>query len=192
MIALNYFLDNYGQNHTDYKDYTAYAQDNIAFVPAVQRGKKKLVKPVEAFSTPEWEPLGFPVLDITLGKDAVYKLGIKEHPPTSQLVNFLKTSPPTTEVQAREWFGVLSRRISGLCNILSDGCVCTDLEKTSPLLSWLCWLRCASSRPPMIPKGPRGPNWHRQTSATSRANLAINCIPNCSPSSTLVLQQTVF
>ena len=126
-VALSYFLDNYGQNHTDYKDYTAYAQENIAFVPAIQKGEKKLVKPVEAFSIPEWEPLGFPVVDPTLGKDAVYKLGIKEHPPTSQLVSFLKTSPPTTKAQACEWFGILSRRISGLYNNQSYECSRADL-----------------------------------------------------------------
>ena len=119
-VALSYFLDNYGQNHTDYKDYTAYAQENISFVPAIQKCEKKLAKPVEVFSVPEWEPLGFPVVDPALGKDAIYKLGIKEHPSTSQLVNLLKTSPPTTEAQAQEWFGILSRRISGLCDIRSD------------------------------------------------------------------------
>ena len=116
MDALGYFLNNYGQNHTDYKDYIAYARENIAFVPAIQKGEKKLVKPVEAFSVPDWGALGFPILDPTLGKDAVDKLGIKEHPPTSQLVALLEKSPPTTESQACEWFGILSCCIPGLCN----------------------------------------------------------------------------
>jgi len=192
VAALDYFLENYGQNHTDYKEYTAYAKENIAFVPAIQKGQKKLVKPVEVFAKPDWETLGFPILDPTLEEDAVYKLGIKEHPPTSQLVNCLKTSPPTTEAQAREWFGVLSRRISGLCNIQSDKCACVDPGQTSPLLSWLYYPRCASFLPPTISPSPQALDWRRQTNATLRANPTINSIPNCSPSSTLVLRQTVF
>ena len=112
-IALDYFLDNCMQKYTDY---TVDAYANIAFVPAIHRGQKKLVKPLEVFSNLEWQSLGFPVLDPGLRQDAVTKLKIKEHPPTNQLVRLLQTSPPTTEAQAREWFGVLSRRISGFCN----------------------------------------------------------------------------
>ena len=112
-IALNYFLDNHVQKYTDY---TADAHASIAFVPAIQKGEKKLAKPLEVFSNLEWRSLGFSVLDPSLRQDAVTKLKIKEHPPTNQLVRLLETSPPTTEAQAREWFGVLSRRISGSCN----------------------------------------------------------------------------
>jgi hypothetical protein len=107
-----------------YADYTADAHANIAFVPAIHRGEKKLAKPLEVFSNPDWQTLGFPVLDPTLRQDAANRLKIKEHPPTDQLVRTLEASPPTTEAQAREWFGVLSRRISGLCNAQSDECVC--------------------------------------------------------------------
>ena len=116
-LALNYFLDNYIQKYTDY---TPEAYANIAFVPAIQKGEKKLVKPLEVFSNPEWQSLGFPVLDPALRQDAVNKLKIKQHPPTNQLVRLLETSPPNTETQAREWFGVLSRRISGLCHAPSN------------------------------------------------------------------------
>ena len=116
-FALNYFLDNYIQK---YADYTIDAHANIAFVPAVHRGEKRLAKPLEVFSNPDWKSLDFPVLDPTLRQDAVSKLKIKEHPPTNQLVRLLETSPPATEAQAREWFGVLSRRISGLSNAQSD------------------------------------------------------------------------
>ncbi|KAF9644423.1 hypothetical protein BDM02DRAFT_3272450 [Thelephora ganbajun] len=108
-VALNYFLDHYMQKYTDY---TADAHANIAFVPAIHKGDKKLAKPLEVFSNPDWQLLGFPVLDPTLRQDAVNKLKIKEHPPTNHLVRFLEASPPTTEAQAREWFGVLSRRVS--------------------------------------------------------------------------------
>jgi hypothetical protein len=116
-IALNYFLDNYIQKYTDY---TPEACADIAFVPAIHRGEKKLAKPLEVFSNPEWQSLGFPVLDPAMRQDAINKLKIKLNPPTNQLVRLLETSPPTTETQAREWFGVLSRRISGLCHVQSD------------------------------------------------------------------------
>jgi len=120
IIALNYFLDSYVQK---YSDYTPDAHANIAFVPATHKGKKKLAKPLEVFSNSDWQLLGFPVLDPALRQDAVNKLRIKEHPPTDQLVRLLEASPPATESQAREWFGVLSRRILGLCNSQSDKCV---------------------------------------------------------------------
>ena len=112
-IALNYFLDNCMQKYTDY---TAEAHANITFVPAIHKGEKKLVGPLEVFSNPDWQSLGFPVLDPTLRQDAANKLKIKEHPPTNRLVHLLEESPPTTEAQAREWFGILSRRISGPYN----------------------------------------------------------------------------
>jgi hypothetical protein len=120
-VALNYFLDNFVQK---YSDYTPDAHANIAFVPAIHRGEQKLAKPLEVFSNPDWQSLGFPVLDRTLRPDAANKLKIKEHPPTNQLVRLLEASPPTTEAQAREWFGILSRGISGLCRARPDDCVC--------------------------------------------------------------------
>ena len=96
-----------------YTDYTAAAYANIAFVPAIHAGGKKLVKPLEVFSNLDWQSLGFPVLDPDLRRDAVNILQIEEHPPTDQVVHRLEESPPATQDQAREWFGVLSRRISG-------------------------------------------------------------------------------
>jgi hypothetical protein len=110
--ALNYFLDNYIQKYTDY---TPDAHANIAFVPAINKGERKLAKPLEVFSNPDWQSLGFPVLDPALRQDVASRLKIKEHPPTNQLVRLLQASPPITQEQASEWFGVLSRRISGLC-----------------------------------------------------------------------------
>ena len=104
-------------------DYAAATHANIAFVPAVDRGKKKFVKPLEVFSDPDWQSFGFPLLDPDLRRDAVNILQIKEHPPTDQLVRRLEESPPTTESQAREWFGILSRRIRGPCHAQSDECV---------------------------------------------------------------------
>ena len=120
-VALGYFLDNYIQK---YADYTIEAHPNIAFVPAVHRCERKLAKPLEVFSNPDWQPLGFPTLDADLDpdlrRDAVSKLKIKEHPPTDQIVRLLETSPPSNEAHARQWFGVLSRCISGMCDTQPD------------------------------------------------------------------------
>ena len=102
-----------------YTGYTANAHANIAFVPAIHNGEKKLAKPLEVFSNPDWQTFGFLVLDPTLRKDAANKLKIREHPPTKQLVRLLETSPPVTKDQACEWFEILSRRIPGLSNARS-------------------------------------------------------------------------
>ena len=114
--ALDYFLD----NHTHkYSDYTADAYASIAFVPAIHNGERKLAKPLEVFSNPVWQSFGFPVLDPTLRQDIANKLKIQERPPTNQLVRLLERSPPVTQDQACEWFGILSRHIPGLCNARS-------------------------------------------------------------------------
>ena len=123
-LALDYFLDNYRQKYTDY---TVGAHANIAFVPAVRGDEKKLARPLEVFSNPDWQSLGFPVLDPDLRQDAANMLRIKEHPPADQLIRLLEESPPTTEDQAREWFAILSRRIPGLSHAQPDECVRTDL-----------------------------------------------------------------
>ena len=119
--ALNYFLNNYTQK---YMDYTADCHANVAFVPAIYRGEKKFVGPLEVFSNCDWELLGLPILDPALRQDAVNLLQIKDHPPTSQLVSLLKDSPPTTQSQACEWFRVLSRHISGMCIVWPDEFMC--------------------------------------------------------------------
>ena len=119
-VALDYFLDNHRQKYTDY---TAAAYADVAFVPAVCRDEKKLEKPLEVFSNPDWQPFGFPVLDPALRQDAVNVLQIQEHPPTDQLICRLEESPPAAEDQAREWFAILSRRIPGLYYARSDECV---------------------------------------------------------------------
>lgn len=59
-VVLDYFLDNYRQK---YMDYTTTAYANIAFVPAICGDEKRLAKPLEVFSNPDWQLLGFSVLD---------------------------------------------------------------------------------------------------------------------------------
>ena len=186
-LALNYFLDNYTQKYTDY---TPKAYANIAFVPAIHGGEKKLVKPPEVFSNFEWQSLGFPILDPALRQDAIDKLKIKQHPSTDQLVRLLETSPPTTETQAREWFGVLSRRISGLCRS-SLMCPHTDLRQTSILPSCSNYPQCVLFPPPAIPKSPQVLDYCHRTNAISRAHPVNSSIRSYLSSSTLALQQTV-
>ena len=121
--ALIFFLNYYSKWYTDY---TASNHGNIAFIPAIHKGEKKLVKPHEVFWNPDWQPLGFPTLDPTLTQkqDAVTRLKIKGHPPTSDIVRLLETSPPTTQNRACEWFGILSHHISGLCDRWFNRYVC--------------------------------------------------------------------
>ena len=93
------------------------------FVPAIYEGEKKLLGPSMVYSNPDWQLLGFPILDPSLRRDAASKLRIKEHPLSRELVDFLAQSPPANETQACEWFEVLSRRIQGSCNGSCDKCI---------------------------------------------------------------------
>jgi hypothetical protein len=52
-------------------------------------------------------------VDPTLQDGAASKLKLNNHPPTSQLVTLLKSSPPGDEATARQWFQALSGRVSG-------------------------------------------------------------------------------
>jgi Protein of unknown function (DUF3684) len=52
-------------------------------------------------------------VDPTLQDGVASKLKLNKHPPTSELVNLLKRSPPADEATARQWFQVLSGRVSG-------------------------------------------------------------------------------
>lgn len=120
-LALNYFLDNCGRRYSRFiYDSSRYSgAREIAFVPAIHKGERKLFGPWKVFSNPDWQLFGLPILDPSLRRDAVSKLGIKEHPLSWELVALLTESPPATELQACEWFKILSRRIQGLCN---DSC----------------------------------------------------------------------
>jgi hypothetical protein len=52
-------------------------------------------------------------VDPTFRGDAASKLKLINHPPTSKLVRLLEGSPPGDEATARQWFQVLSGRVSG-------------------------------------------------------------------------------
>jgi hypothetical protein len=68
------------------------------------------------YADAEWAALGFTILDPTLqdrAGRAASKLKLKKHPAISELVTFLKRSPPGDEATARQWFEILSGRLSG-------------------------------------------------------------------------------
>jgi hypothetical protein len=68
-------------------------------------------------SNPEWSILGFSVTSQNLPADALAKLKIKQHPPTSQIVALLEKLPPKDGAEAKSWFDILSGRIHGLIPI---------------------------------------------------------------------------
>ncbi|OBZ66504.1 hypothetical protein A0H81_13686 [Grifola frondosa] len=107
--ALKYFLDNFAIYYADF-DPSTFA--DLAFIPALKDGTHCLAKPSDVFSSPCWATLGFMVADPSLKSDSLEKLKISEHPPTSQLVSLLKTSPPQSHDTARKWFEILAVRIT--------------------------------------------------------------------------------
>lgn len=107
--ALQYLLSNLATRYTDYDPGTF---QNTAYVPTIKNGGRCLAKPFEVYTSSSWAQLGFLVVDPTLPSDAVAKLKIPEHPPTTALVNLLERSPPNTIPAAREWFSVLASRVT--------------------------------------------------------------------------------
>jgi hypothetical protein len=68
---------------------------------------------LQVFASPEWAFLGLPIVEPAFRVDALTKLRVLEHPPSSVLVSLLEKRCPQNEAQARKWFTVLSGRISG-------------------------------------------------------------------------------
>jgi Protein of unknown function (DUF3684) len=64
------------------------------------------------FSNPEWAALGFLTLQ-PFYQGAASKLKIKDHPQASQLVSLLEKKPPSSDLEAKVWFRLLSTRIDG-------------------------------------------------------------------------------
>lgn len=108
-IAFRYLLDNMG---THYKNYDPSNFDDVAFIPAVKSSKPCVGTFKEVFSNSDWAVMGFLVTHPTLHLDAVSKLKVKQHPPTSLIVDLLERTPPKDEAEARLWFSVLAGRIS--------------------------------------------------------------------------------
>ncbi|EIN13823.1 hypothetical protein PUNSTDRAFT_117488 [Punctularia strigosozonata HHB-11173 SS5] len=107
--ALRYFLDNHRDRYNSY-DPEEFAQ--VSFVPATDGKNTRLGTPKEVFVGLEWSALGFLVVEPSLRNDALAKLKIREHPPTSMLVALLQNSPPKTHAVAQQWFTVLASRVT--------------------------------------------------------------------------------
>ncbi|KDQ54066.1 hypothetical protein JAAARDRAFT_409896 [Jaapia argillacea MUCL 33604] len=118
-LALKYILDNYASR---YSDFDPGAFGNRAFIPTKDGGLGRIS---EVYANVEWEKLKFKVVDQNLRGDALTKLKIAEHPSTTSLISFLGKTPPKTEQEAREWFGVLAGRISAFSPL--------ELQKMSQL-----------------------------------------------------------
>ncbi|KAF8070283.1 hypothetical protein FPV67DRAFT_1486835 [Lyophyllum atratum] len=108
-VALKYLLDNIG---THYKDYDPSNFGEVAFIPAVKSSKPCMGTFKEVFSNSDWATMGFLVTHPSLHIDAVSKLKVKQHPPTSLIVDLLERTHPKDESEARSWFSILASRIS--------------------------------------------------------------------------------
>ena len=138
-FALKYFLDNHQSRYPDYRP-SSYA--DIAFVPATKDTVPCLCKPGEVcllpfhriryligqqvFASHRWATIGLPIVSNALGADAIAKLGIRDHPPTSTLVSLLEKNPPENSETARRWFASMAYRIADFST--------QDLQKLSELL----------------------------------------------------------
>ncbi|KAL0956086.1 hypothetical protein HGRIS_002254 [Hohenbuehelia grisea] len=105
--AFKYLIDN---SATHYQNFHPKDFINVAFIPASNGKVSCLNTPRDVVSEATWAPLGFFVLPEVYRQHAS-KLKIERHPGTGQLVQLLKTSPPTEE-QARQWFPLLATRVS--------------------------------------------------------------------------------
>lgn len=106
--ALKYLLDNIPTRYSDYNPHD-FAQK--VYIPANNGALTCLSAPLDAFSERQWASLGFLVATEAV-QPFVQKLKIPRHPSTKQLIDLLRASPPNVS-QAKDWFSVLSTRISG-------------------------------------------------------------------------------
>lgn len=107
--ALTYFLDNYSH----YPDYNPLAHKDLAYVPALAPGGRKVMgKPDQVFSDKSASIFGLLVTDPTLTDAVVDKLKLGRQPPLSQIVSVLERSCPREPSTAQEWFEVLAGRLT--------------------------------------------------------------------------------
>ncbi|KAI0933780.1 hypothetical protein AcW1_005516 [Taiwanofungus camphoratus] len=107
--ALKYFLDNVTTKYPNY-DPADFAE--LPYIPALRGDEPCMAKPFEVYASPMWALLHFLIVKLSLKNEALTKLKIQEHPPTSRLVSLLEKSPPQNEVVARQWFEAMASRIS--------------------------------------------------------------------------------
>jgi len=134
--ALRYFLDGcvtmgYGSAYTPTKH-------DLAFVPAIEKGKEILAKPTEVFGNPEAALLGFPILSMKYAAEES-RFRIARDPPSSKIVSALVASPPQDIASASKIFAYLSSQVSREPSSLSRSPtrkLIRVLSQTSPLPIW--------------------------------------------------------
>jgi hypothetical protein len=73
--------------------------------------------PFQVFLGTRWKALGFSVIQDSYRKAPVTELGVQQHPPTSTLIQLLKTTPPNNKETARQWFESLFECIPSKCSV---------------------------------------------------------------------------
>lgn len=148
MRAFKYLCDNISAKYPDYKP------DNfakVAFIPAENEDGTHLGIVQEVFGNPQWKLLGFSVIQTDNHKDAVSKLGVQEHPPASMLLSLLEKTPPQNEAMARQWFEILSERVTSFhpaqLNSLSKIPIVPSKGSGSQPVRWLAPSRCYLGKP---------------------------------------------
>ncbi|KAJ8522756.1 hypothetical protein ONZ45_g741 [Pleurotus djamor] len=105
--ALKYLLEKMSTHYPTY-DPSDFSQK--AYIPANKDSATLLATPLDVFIERSWASMGFLVLDESVQPHAA-KLKISRSPSTSHLVQLLRTTPPSLS-QARNWFSLLSTRIT--------------------------------------------------------------------------------
>ncbi|KAI6101844.1 hypothetical protein F5141DRAFT_272169 [Pisolithus sp. B1] len=118
--------------HSQYLDYKPENFRDVEFIPAESKGRPYLRKLGEVYSCTRWKSLSFYVVQDRYWSAPLHQLGVKQHPPTSELLDLLEKSPPPDEKSAIHWFEALFDHIASFST--------ADLTKLSGL--------------PIVPTGP--------------------------------------
>ncbi|KAG6335719.1 hypothetical protein ID866_3377 [Astraeus odoratus] len=108
-VAFKYLCNNIP---TKYPEYRPEDFAKFAFIPADNEDGPHLGTIREVFANPQWKLLGFSVVQPDCQNVATSKLGVQEHPPSSMLLSLLEKTPPQNESMARQWFEILSERVT--------------------------------------------------------------------------------
>ncbi|KAI6015244.1 hypothetical protein F5J12DRAFT_816858 [Pisolithus orientalis] len=147
-VAFKYLCDNIPAR---YPDYTPDDFANVAFIPAENEDGFHLGTIREVFGDPQWKLLGFSVVQADNRKDVAGKLGVQEHPPASMLLSLLEKTPPQNEAMARQWFEILSERVTSFhpaqLTTLSKIPIVPSKGSGSQPVRWLAPSQCYLGKP---------------------------------------------
>ncbi|KAN0064579.1 hypothetical protein ACQY0O_002207 [Thecaphora frezii] len=106
--ALHYLIDKYGAVYRS--EYSLSKASPYAFVPckSPENGKRQLCRPTEAFTNPEAEVMGWPVVNSEINVADVPKLQLRANPTSNQLISRLVNKPTRDEGLARKVFEYLA------------------------------------------------------------------------------------